>query len=550
MKKLLRNSGYIFSLRQKNILSAAIVLMVLIFISSFLGLLRNRLLAGTFFSGQERLLDVYFAAFRLPDMLYQLLVLGGLSAAFIPTFSEYMQKDKNEANKVASSAINIAFVSFIFLALLVFVFAKVLSRLLAPGFTGEEFYHMVRLTRLLLLAQAFFLLSSFLTGILQSYERFLLPAVSAVLYNLSIIGGIVFFSHHFSIYGVVYGVMIGAFLHFLIQVPLTLKLGFNYSFLFNFRDPGVKKIFHLMLPRMLSLFTTQIFLSVSIFIASSLSAGALALYSFSQNIVALPVSLFGLTIGQASLPSLSREASRDKEKFKELFLQSCTQIVYLSLPAGIVLLVLRIPLVRLALGAKNFPWEATILTAKLVAVFSVSIVWQSLTQLLVRFFYAKQDTKTPFWLNMVNALIGIAFSYLLVYVFKFDIVGLAIAGSLSAFTYALCLIFFIGKKAENWFSKVFVNYIGRIFGINLLLSLFLWLLMKGFDHFLDTTKTLNLIILTVLTLFVSLSLYTILSCIFRIKEIYSLLAVIKSFGRWKQIFSQSEEILEGNPGYD
>ncbi len=550
MANWLKNSGHIFYRKQNNIISAAMVLMVLIFISSCLGLIRNRLLAGAFFSGQERLLDVYFAAFRLPDMIYQILIMGGLSAAFIPVFSAYLQHDQPKAFLTASITINLTLSIFVLLAAGVFIFARPLCGLLAPGFSPSELKIMVHLTRWLLLAQAFFVLSSLLTGILQSLERFLLPALSAVLYNLGIIAGILFLSRQFSIYGVVIGVVVGAALHFAVQLPLTVRLGFRYSWSFNWREPGVKQIFRLMGPRLLTLVVTQINLSVTTVMATALSAGTLALYSFSQNIIALPVSLFGLTIGQASLPALAREATRDRARFCQLFWQLFTQVLYLSLPASLILVVLRIPLVRLALGAKNFPWEATILAGKMVAVLALSLAFQSMIQLLIRFFYAEQDTKTPLWISVIAAVINIVLAWWMVFVLKWEGLGLCVAFSLAGVVQGIMLAGAVRHRLRSWLTDASVLYLGKILAANLLLGLALWILMRVLDLVLDTTKTINLLVLTALTLIVSLLLYTWLSRLFRIQEFDRLWSAIQKFGRWRTIFSQTDEILESPTAYD
>src|SRR4030043_155624 len=174
LRSFWRNGSLIFSHKQVNILSAATVIMVAVAISRLLGLLRDRLLAGTFFGGQERQLDVYFAAFRLPDMIFQLLVSGALSAAFIPVFSRYLEKDEKEAYRLSSSVINFLMVVFILLALIVFVFSRPLASLIAPAFSPAEINLMVDLTRIMLLAQIFFCVSNFLTGVIQSKQRFLL----------------------------------------------------------------------------------------------------------------------------------------------------------------------------------------------------------------------------------------------------------------------------------------------------------------------------------------------------------------------------------------
>jgi len=205
---------------QKGILSAAGVLMAAVFFSRILGLLRDRFLAGAFFNpATSWQLDVYFAAFRLPDMIFQLLVVGALSAAFIPVFSQYLFTKKAEAWHIASSVITAGLVLFFLLASVLAIFSLPLSRLIAPSFSTAQLQLMSNLTRVLIIAQVFFLVSNFLTGILQSHHYFLVPALAPIAYNLGIIFGIVFLSPVFGIYGPALGVIIGAFLHFLVQVP-------------------------------------------------------------------------------------------------------------------------------------------------------------------------------------------------------------------------------------------------------------------------------------------------------------------------------------------
>ncbi|HUV42506.1 MAG TPA: lipid II flippase MurJ, partial [Patescibacteria group bacterium] len=296
VNNLFKNGKLILLRRQSNILSAAFVIMVTVFASRILGLVRDRLLAGAFFGGNEWLLDTYFAAFRIPDMIFQLLVLGALSAAFIPVFSEYLTKNEKEAYQISSSVINIVLLFFIIIAALTFIYADQLCRLIAPTFSPERINLMVDLTRIMLLAQLFFCFSNFLTGVIQSHQRFLVPALSPVVYNLGIIFGIVFLVPIWGIYGPTIGVVIGAVLHLLVQLPLAIRLGFVYQFrAWHFTHPGVKEIARLMLPRTLALGINQIEATVAVFIATSLAVGSLSIFYFAQHLMNVPVGLFGST---------------------------------------------------------------------------------------------------------------------------------------------------------------------------------------------------------------------------------------------------------------
>ncbi|MFC1711614.1 murein biosynthesis integral membrane protein MurJ [Patescibacteria group bacterium] len=545
-RNFLANGKFLLKRRQTNILSAAIILMIMILASGILGLVRDRLLAGNFFSaGQQWQLDIYFASFRIPDIIFQILVLGTLSAAFIPVFSEYLVKDEKEAYYLASSILNIGLVIYLVLGSIVFFFARPLANLITHSLEPHQLDLMVNLMRLLLVSQAFFLVSNFLTGILQSNQRFLLPAFSSVLYNLGIILGIKFFSPLVGIYGPVLGVVVGAFLHGIVQLPLVKSLGFNYKLVFDFQHKGVKKIAKLMVPRTISFALDQVSLSVNVFIATALAAGSLSIYNFAQHLSNLPVGLFGLTIGQAALPALAREVSRDKKNFRILFISSFHQILFLALPASIILLVLRIPAVRLAFGAKAFPWEATLLTGKVVGFLSLSIFAQGIIELLIRTFYAFQDTKTPLVLKSIVVVVNVLLSFVFVFKLGFGIVGLAAATTLTFFLHAFLLFIFLESKVGLIFKKEVFMPVAKMALATFLAGLFLWWPMRLLDiYVLDTTKTIHLIVLTLITLFLGGGVYLFFSFMFKIKEINNFTTVLKRFGQWKQILSQTEEVLD------
>lgn len=543
MKNFLRNGRLIFSRKQANILSAATVIMLAVAVSRFLGLLRDRLLAGTFFGGQEWQLDVYFAAFRIPDMIFQLLVLGALSAAFIPVFSRYLEKSEKQAYHLSSSVINLLMIFFVFLGTLVFIFAQPLTRLIAPTFSPIEINLMVNLTRIMLLAQLFFCFSNFLTGVIQSHQRFLIPALSPIVYNLGIISGIVFLSRWWGIYGPGLGVVIGAFLHLLIQLPLALKLGFRYSFVLDWRHPGVRKAGRLMLPRTLALAVNQIELTVAVFLATSLSAGSLSVFYFAQHLMNVPIGLFGSTIGQAALPTLSRE-SGDFERFKETFLSSFHQILYLALPVSAILLILRIPAVRIVFGAASFPWKATLLTGRVLAIFSVSIFAQAAIQLLVRGFYALHNTKTPFLIGSLAVLVNVSLSFFFILRLGLGVLGLALATSLASFLQSGLLLIFL-NKAVNGFGKkrLFVPVI-KMGLATVLTTVALWAPMRLLDKFiLDTTRTINLVILTIVATLSGMVVYIFFSYIFKIAELQSFVSLARRLGRWQKVLEESDEII-------
>ena len=235
IKAILKNGSRLLSRRQSSIFSAATILAATFSVSAILGILRDRLLYARFYACCASQLDAYNGAFRIPDIIFRLLVTGALSAAFIPVFSEQLARNKKEAYRTASSVINILFLVLLVLVALVIIFSYPLSALITSGFTQEQVVLMSQLTRVMVFAQLFFLLSNFLTGVLQSYQRFLLPALAPVAYNLGIIFGIQVLAPYWGIFGPALGVVIGAGLHFFIQLPLVLALGFDYLPIASFR---------------------------------------------------------------------------------------------------------------------------------------------------------------------------------------------------------------------------------------------------------------------------------------------------------------------------
>ena len=545
---LLKNSAKIFLRKQTNILSASFVLMIAVLVSRLLGLIRDRLLAGTFFAqNQEWQLDVYFAAFRLPDMLFQLLVIGALSAAFIPIFSRYLDKDERGAWRLASSVITLAGGIFILLASLIFIFALPLNRLIAPTFNSEELHLMVRLTRIMLVAQFFFVISNFCTGILQSYQRFLLPALAPVAYNIGIILGILFLSGHLGIYGPTLGVALGALFHLLIQIPLLWRLGFVYKPAWDWKSEGIRKIAKLMLPRTLSLGVNQIELTIAVLIATSLATGSLSIFYLAQHLSVLPVGLFGLTIGQAALPALSKEATGSSlDNFRQIFLASWRQILYLALPAGVLLIVLRIPLVRIAFGAKTFPWEATLLTGKVVAILAVSVFAQSVIQLLVRGFYALQDTVTPLLISVGIVILNVLLSFWLVFGLKLGVLGLSLAITIATLFQALLLFLFLEKKIGGLPVKLYLWPFSKMLVASFATGIALWIPMRFLDKLFDTTRTIQLVILTILAGVSGLAVYLAFSKLLQIKEIDIFWKTLRRFGKWQRILAESEEVLDAS----
>ena len=244
----------IINSQTKTIGAAALIVAFANLASRLLGIWRNRVLAGTFGAGDT--LDVYYAAFRIPDLIFHLLVVGGLSASFIPIFLEYRQKDeegkKGEHWRVASNVLNLTALVVFLCALAALFLMPWILKIITPGFEGEKLDLAVSMSRLILLSSVFLTISNVFGGVLQGFRRFLIFSFSAIFYNLGIIFGAVFLVRFWGIYGLAWGVIFGALLHAAVQLPTLLGCGFRYFGIFDFRHPAVRQIVKLMIPRTLS----------------------------------------------------------------------------------------------------------------------------------------------------------------------------------------------------------------------------------------------------------------------------------------------------------
>ncbi|NLZ74619.1 murein biosynthesis integral membrane protein MurJ [Candidatus Falkowbacteria bacterium] len=418
--------------------AAALVALSSLF-SRLLGVIRDRILAGQFGAGTD--LDIYYAAFRVPDLIYNLIVLGALSAGFVPIFTSLIKdflhdKDKDsdpveknqEAWSLANNILNIIFIALVGLSVLGIIFAPALTRCLTPGFSAESQAMTTSLTRIMFLSPIFLGISGVLGGILQSFKRFLVYSIAPIFYNLGIIIGALYFAPRWGLVGLAWGVALGAFLHMAVQIPAVYNLGFRYKLKIAWSDFYTKKIFKMMVPRTMSLAISQINLIVITVIATGLSSGSLAVFNLANNLQSFPIGIFGISFAIAAFPSLAATAF-DKEKLTANFSQTFRQILFFIVPATVLIIALRAQIIRVILGTGNFDWQDTIMTMNTLGFFALSLFAQATIPLLVRVFYARQNSATPFYLGLVTVLVNIGLSFL--FSKTLGVAGLALAFSIA-----------------------------------------------------------------------------------------------------------------------
>lgn len=532
-----KNSATLFKRKQEDILSAAFLIAVSVAVSRILGLIRYRLLAS-YFGEDIKLLDSFIAASILPDAIFEVLIFGTIAIAFIPIFSQYLSRDKLEkAWQLSSTMISISLLIFVILTIIIAVFATPLASLIAPGLVAKEPTTQVliaRLLRIMLFAQLFFVVSIFFTGILQSFQRFLIPAAASIFYNLGIIISIIFLSPVVGIHAPAFGMILGALLHMVVQIPLVLSLGFKFKFNFDFKNKDVCEMFSLMWPRSITLGLTRLSELINIALASIAALGSIVALNFAQVLQLVPIAFFAAPISQAALPSLSIHSHSGKsEQFKKLFLDSFHQILFLILPATAILAILRIPVVRLVFGAREFPWEITVLTGRVLIAFSVGISAQAVSLLLIRSFYALKDSITPVRVSIVAIGINISLSFIFIFILKLSIIYLAIAYSIGQILNALGLLFFLYRKVEGFNFKSFFVPILKMGSISIITAISLYIPMKLLDQLVfDTTRTIGLIILTLIASTVGMTVYIFLSWVLKVEQLIIFTHFIRRVLTW------------------
>lgn len=413
--------GQIFRVLGKEIggvHQAAYLLAGFTLLSQILALARDRLLAHFFGAGST--LDVYYAAFRIPDLLFVSVASIVSVSVLVPVLSRKIETEGTVAARQFLSSVTTFFLVLIVSVSVVLFFAlPFLQPLLFPGFSGDELDQLITISQILLLSPILLGLSNIFGGVNQTLRRFFVYALSPILYNAGIIIGIIFLQEYFGIIGVVYGVILGAVFHLCAQIPFVVRNGLFPIPTLRIDYVQVRYVFMNSLPRALTLGSTHFTLLVLVAIASMMAEGSIAIFNFSFNLQSVPLSIIGVSYSLAAFPTLARlySAGQTQEYVADVLI-AVRHIIFWSLPIVALFVVLRAQIVRVILGSGSFDWGDTRLTAAALAFFVVSVVFQSITLLIVRAYYASGETRTPLIVNFAATLLTVVLAFVLVFMFN------------------------------------------------------------------------------------------------------------------------------------
>lgn len=503
-----------------SITGGALIIAVASVVSRFMGLVRDNLLAKYF--GASATLDIYNAAFKVPDLIFNILVLGALSASFIPVFIEIKQKhDLKKAFQTANAVLNILVIAVIVAVGIGILIAPWIAHWLMAERPLEQEIATTQLMRIMLVSVIFFALSNIFSGVLNSLRRFMAYALAPIMYNFGIIFGIIFLYPHWGMDGLAYGVVCGAALHCIIQLPALYRTGFRYRWTIKQTLPGVRKIFRLMPSRALALGIVQL---NSMFLAAlvlRLPEGSLAIWTWADNLQNFPINVFGVSLALSSFPVFSQAfAEKNLKTFKEIFSNNFRRILFLIIPISVMILLLRAQIVRLILGSFGggaFDWSATILTAQVLGLFSISMFAQATIPLLARSFFAHQDTKTPVFVSIISTVLTVSLAWILSS--SLGIYGLAIAFTVSALFTMLALLLILRIKFGNLDDERIVRSTWNI----IITAFFMGIIIHGLKYFVepfvDTHTFIGILIQTIVSIGGGALFYIVITLWFEFDEV-------------------------------
>ena len=398
---------------------AALLLGGFAFFSQLLGLFRDRTLARVIGAGPT--LDVYYAAFRIPDFLYISIASLASITVLMPFFMEKMNREdgKQSARRFMNTVFSAYMVFMVGISAVIAFCMPYIAGYIAPGFDAHQTHMLIITSRIMLLSPVFIGLSNLIGTVTQIFKNFFVFSLSPIFYNFGILFGIFYLYPRIGVYGLALGVIIGAVLHLMIQLPVVYNHGFFPQFVRKIDWREILDVIRLSAPRTIALSANSLAFIVLIAMASTLKPGSISLFTFSYNLQSVPVGIIGISYSVAAFPVLVQSfSSKNMKYFIQHITSAARQIIFWSLPVITLMTVLRAQIIRVALGSNAFSWTDTRLTAAAFALFIISLVTQGLVLLFVRGYYASGNTRKPLFINVFSSSMVIVFAYFFIYVFK------------------------------------------------------------------------------------------------------------------------------------
>jgi putative peptidoglycan lipid II flippase len=418
---------------------AGLIVSVAYLIARVLGYVRVVVITSTIGEGPE--LDAFFAAFRIPDLIFQLVAAGTVAAALVPMVAGELGTGRaGRAWRIVSTIATLMSVALVVLSGAAFLAAPWLVRLIAPGYEGAVLERTIELTRLMLLAPMFLALGAVATSALNAHRRFAAAAIAPIVYDLAIIGAAFILTPSMGVTGLALGVVAGSLGHLLVQLPALSRAGFRFTPSLDTRDPDVSETLKLMAPRALALGAGQITFIVATSLASGLAEGSVTAFTLAFTVFSIPLSVIGVPLGIVALPTLSRDLARGAiDEFVELVTRALRMIAFVIGPIVALGFVLREPATTILFNHGRFSEDGVRLVAAALALLLLALPGEALITILVRAFYANRDTRTPALAAILAVVINVVVGVLAVTALGWGLAGIALGIALGSTVEAILL---------------------------------------------------------------------------------------------------------------
>jgi putative peptidoglycan lipid II flippase len=511
-----------------HVAKAAGIVGISTMLSRIFGLIRDIVIAAIFGAGW--IYDAFLVAFRIPNLLRRLIGEGSLTVSFIPVFTEYLQKkSKQEALELANIAFTLLSIILVVVSILGVLFSPLIVALNAPGFinTPDQFALAVFLNRLMFPYIFFMSLVALCMGILNSFRHFAAPALSPVILNISMIAATLLLRNYFAqpITALAIGVMIGGVLQLAMQWPFLVKFGVKFKFRINLHHPGIKQITALMLPAILAAAVNTINVFVGTILASFLPKGSVSYLYYADRVMELPVGIFAVAIGTATLPSFSRHVANENiEELKSSLSFSLRLMLFVTIPAMIALMALHLPIISVLFQRGAFDEKAAVLTSQALFCYALGLWAFSVIRVIVPIFFSLQDSKWPMKAAIITFIVNLAASLALMHPLKHN--GLALANSLAATVNVIILFVVLKKKIGTFLDRVFYSSIVKII-ISSLIMLAALILVNFFLSWNTEAHFKERLIYLIVSVAVGGSAFFICSYLLKSPEIYGVIRLLK-----------------------
>ncbi|MEW6382063.1 MAG: murein biosynthesis integral membrane protein MurJ [bacterium] len=499
MSNYVATSGEQSQVTHKNLIVSAGIISGATFCSRILGFLRDMVMANMF--GAEMVTDAFLVAFRFPDLLRRLMGEGALSSSFIPVFTEYLhRKGQPESWNLANKVISLVLIALTIIVALSLLFAPWIVMICAPAYrkSPRQFYLTTLLTRVLFPYIFFIGLGSLAMGILNSFNHFLIPALSPAILNIAIISSAYFIAPGLRqpIVGLAIGVLLGGMLQLFFELPILIHKGMRFRFTVDLQHEGLRRIGILMLPSTVGLAVAEINSMVDTLCATFLPEGSVSYLYYSNRLIQFPLGLFGIAIGTAILPTLSGQAARGEiHAVKGTFSFGLRLVMFITLPATFGLIICRRMIISVLFQRGAFTSGAAQATATALLMYAVGLFAYAAVKVIVPVFYSFQDTKAPVKAAVISLIFNIFLNIILMWPLKHG--GLALSTSLSSILHLLLLFYYLRKKMGPLGGRKLLFSCLKITAASILTGAGIWVMVwqSNFTALSRTSCTLALMII-------------------------------------------------------